>query len=263
MNPEFKWNWENKTGTWRNNYYQQKVLRLSYIWEINIKGCFLKYFWNRGRTFQKTFDLKHQRAKQGHRKVWQKKRWAKGKTLTQDMQKNQDWFYFTQEEVLGRSQWSSGWESSCQCKRHRLDPGSGKIPRATGQLSPRSRLRWDPHAHSAAEPAIPASVRSHAPQSSWARDPSSGETPPRATQQLSPRSRLQWDPHAHRAAEPAILASVRSHAPQSSWARDPGSGEIPRAHGSQPLKPTHSRAHEPQLEKARGQQRRPSTVLHK
>ena len=200
MNPEFKWNWENKTGTWRNNYYQQKVLRLSYIWEINIKGCFLKYFWNRGRTFQKTFDLKHQRAKQGHRKVWQKKRWAKGKTLTQDMQKNQDWFYFTQEEVLGRSQWSSDWESSCQCKRHRLDPGSGKIPRATGQLSPRSRLRWDPHAHRAAEPSILAPVRSHAPQSSWARDPGSGEIPrAHGSQPLKPTHSRAHEPQLEKA----------------------------------------------------------------
>ena len=99
-------------------------------------GFFLKYFWNGGRTFQKTFDLRHQRAKQGHCKVWQKKQWAKGKTLTQDMQKSQDWFYFTQEEVLG--------------------PPSGPTVE-------------NPPANAGDTGSIPAPVRSYMPQSNWAR----------------------------------------------------------------------------------------------
>ena len=32
--------------------------------------------------------------------------------------------------------WSSGWESTCQCREHRFDLWSRKIPRATGQPSP-------------------------------------------------------------------------------------------------------------------------------
>ena len=31
--------------------------------------------------------------------------------------------------------WFSGEESICQCRRHRFDPWSGKIPCAAGQLS--------------------------------------------------------------------------------------------------------------------------------
>ena len=32
--------------------------------------------------------------------------------------------------------WLCGTESACQCRRHRLDPWSGKIPHATEQLNP-------------------------------------------------------------------------------------------------------------------------------
>ena len=31
--------------------------------------------------------------------------------------------------------WSSGKESTCQCRGHRFDPWSGKIPHAMGQLA--------------------------------------------------------------------------------------------------------------------------------
>ena len=37
---------------------------------------------------------------------------------------------------LGVPWWLSGKESICQCRRHGLDPWSGKIPHATEQLSP-------------------------------------------------------------------------------------------------------------------------------
>ena len=32
--------------------------------------------------------------------------------------------------------WLSGKESACQCRRHRFDPWSGKIPHAVEQISP-------------------------------------------------------------------------------------------------------------------------------
>ena len=32
--------------------------------------------------------------------------------------------------------WLSGKESTCQCRRHRFKPRSGKIPHASEQLSP-------------------------------------------------------------------------------------------------------------------------------
>ena len=37
---------------------------------------------------------------------------------------------------LGLPWWSSGWESACQCRRHRFNPWSRKIPHAPGQLAP-------------------------------------------------------------------------------------------------------------------------------
>ena len=51
---------------------------------------------------------------------------------------------------LGLPSWSSDEESSCQCRGHRFDPWSWKIPHAVGQLSPRAHvlqqekpLRWE------------------------------------------------------------------------------------------------------------------------
>ena len=41
---------------------------------------------------------------------------------------------------LGLTWWLSGKESACQCRRHRFDPWSGKIPRASEQLSPCTTL---------------------------------------------------------------------------------------------------------------------------
>ena len=40
------------------------------------------------------------------------------------------------KERWGLPWWLSGKESACQCRRHRLDPWSGKIPHATEQLIP-------------------------------------------------------------------------------------------------------------------------------
>ena len=37
---------------------------------------------------------------------------------------------------LGLPWWCSGWESACQCRGHRFEPWSGKIPHAAEQLGP-------------------------------------------------------------------------------------------------------------------------------
>ena len=39
-------------------------------------------------------------------------------------------------EILGLPRWSSGQESTYQCRGHRFNPCSGKSPHAAGQLSP-------------------------------------------------------------------------------------------------------------------------------
>ena len=44
-------------------------------------------------------------------------------------------FFKIKEEMAGFPWWLSGKESACQCRRHRFDPWSGKIPCAIGQLS--------------------------------------------------------------------------------------------------------------------------------
>ena len=46
-----------------------------------------------------------------------------------------------QEDTARLPWWPSGEESSCQCRGHRLDPWSRKIPCAAGQRSPRSAAR--------------------------------------------------------------------------------------------------------------------------
>ena len=45
-------------------------------------------------------------------------------------------YCYFKNEFGGLLLWSSGWESACQCKGHRFDPWSGRIPHALGQLSP-------------------------------------------------------------------------------------------------------------------------------
>ena len=37
-------------------------------------------------------------------------------------------------KMRGLPRWHSGWESACQCRGHRFEPWSGKIPRAAEQL---------------------------------------------------------------------------------------------------------------------------------
>ena len=38
--------------------------------------------------------------------------------------------------LIGLPWWRSGWESACQCRGHRFEPWSGKIPHAAEQLGP-------------------------------------------------------------------------------------------------------------------------------
>ena len=45
------------------------------------------------------------------------------------------WIAHFQTSFWGLPWWLSGKESACQCRRHRFDPWSGKIPHATEQLS--------------------------------------------------------------------------------------------------------------------------------
>ena len=42
----------------------------------------------------------------------------------------------TRKGIKGLPWWSSGWESTCQCRGQGFNPWSGKIPHATEQLSP-------------------------------------------------------------------------------------------------------------------------------
>ena len=41
-----------------------------------------------------------------------------------------------QNPETGLPWWHSGWESACQCRGHRFNPWSGKIPHDAEQLSP-------------------------------------------------------------------------------------------------------------------------------
>ena len=40
------------------------------------------------------------------------------------------------KHLWGLPWWRSGWESACQCRGHRFEPWSGKIPHAEEQLGP-------------------------------------------------------------------------------------------------------------------------------
>ena len=46
------------------------------------------------------------------------------------------YIYWYQENMWGLPWWRSGWESACQCRGHRFEPWSGKIPHAAEQLGP-------------------------------------------------------------------------------------------------------------------------------
>ena len=58
-------------------------------------------------------------------------------------------YYSAIKSHEGLPWWLSGREFTCQCRRHRFDPRSGKIPLATEKLSPRARTTearapWNP-----------------------------------------------------------------------------------------------------------------------
>ena len=52
---------------------------------------------------------------------------------------------YTLEDHIAFRSWSSGKESACQGRGHRIDPWSGKIHNAAGQLSPCSRTTEPVH----------------------------------------------------------------------------------------------------------------------
>ena len=52
------------------------------------------------------------------------------------------WFPdFLKVHNAGLPWWRSGWESTCQCRRHGFVPRSGKIPHAAERLGPEPMLR--------------------------------------------------------------------------------------------------------------------------
>ena len=63
-----------------------------------------------------------------------------GKRMEAKIEKMQEMFNKDPEEIKNKQTvlpwWSSGWESTCQCRGHGFDPWPGKIPHATEQLSP-------------------------------------------------------------------------------------------------------------------------------
>ena len=74
-----------------------------------------------------------------------------------------------------------GEESTCQCKRDRFDPWSGKIPQATEQLSPGPKAT-EPNA-AATEACIPQGPCSTVSEATAVRSlrPTTREWPPLAT----------------------------------------------------------------------------------
>ena len=85
--------------------------------------------------------------------------------------------------------WRSGWESACQCRGHRFEPWSGKIPRAAEQLGPCA---------TAAEPArlepVLRNKRSRDTERPAHRDE---EWPPLAATRESPRTETKTQ-HSHK-----------------------------------------------------------------
>ena len=47
-----------------------------------------------------------------------------------------DFYKILHDLLRGLPWWLSGTEPTCQYRRHRFDPGAGKVPRAAEQLSP-------------------------------------------------------------------------------------------------------------------------------
>ena len=64
----------------------------------------------------------------------------------------------------GLPQWSSGWASTCQCKGHKFNPWSRRIPHATGHLSPCTTTTWPELANWCSATREATAMRAHAPQ---------------------------------------------------------------------------------------------------
>ena len=85
--------------------------------------------------------------------------------------------------------WCSGWESACQCRGHRFEPWSGKIPHATEQLGPWATITEPAHL----EPVL-RNKRGRDSETPAHRDE---EWPPLAATRESPRTETKTQ-HSHK-----------------------------------------------------------------
>ena len=60
---------------------------------------------------------------------------TKSRKSVEKSNETKSWF-FEKINKIGLPWWHSGYESACQCRGHRFEPWSGKIPHAAEQLSP-------------------------------------------------------------------------------------------------------------------------------
>ena len=96
---------------------------------------------------------------------------------------------YPSKEFPGLPWWHSGWESACQCRGHRFEPWSGKIPHATEWLGP-----WATTTEPARLEPVPRNKRGRDGERPAHRDE---EWPPRATTRESPRTETKTQ-HSHK-----------------------------------------------------------------
>ena len=90
---------------------------------------------------------------------------------------------------VGLPWWCSGWEAACQCRGHRFEPWSGKIPHAVEQLGPWATIT---------EPACPEPVlRNKRGRDSERPAHRDEEWPPLAATRESPRTETKTQ-HSHK-----------------------------------------------------------------
>ena len=109
-----------------------------------------------------------------------------------------------QKQDPGLPWWLSGEETACQCRRHGLDPWSGKIPRATEQRSP-GPIAMEPvlgrePGNATTEPAA-TTPENRAPESPCAQEKPTQREAPKPQLESSPplsaageKPREQWRP---------------------------------------------------------------------
>ena len=92
-------------------------------------------------------------------------------------------------QTSGLPWWRSGWESACQCRGHRFEPWSGKIPHAAEQLGPWATITEPAHV----EPVL-CNKRGHDSERPAHRDE---EWPPLAATRESPSTETKTQ-HSHK-----------------------------------------------------------------